>query len=169
MQNRDKECAQKDDRLNELIRKMEQADGIILGSPVYFAQVSGQMKNFIDRAGLVCSVNGGLLKHKIGASVVAVRRGGAMPAFHSMNDFFNYAQVHVVSSTYWNMGFGLFAGEVKSDSEGMQTIRNLAKNMVWLLKSIDKANIPKPESEMGIWTNMVREGLMQASNVQSSN
>lgn len=169
MQNRDKECAQKDDRLNGLIRKMEEADGIILGSPVYFAQVSGQMKNFIDRAGLVCSVNGGLLKHKLGASVVAVRRGGALPAFHSMNDFFNYAQVHVVSSTYWNIGFGLFSGEVESDSEGMQTVRNLARNMTWLLKSIEKANISKPESEMGVWTNMVREDLMEASKTQHSN
>lgn len=169
MQNQDKQCAQKDDRLNELISRLEQADGIVLGSPVYFAQVSGQMKNFIDRSGLVCSVNGGLLKHKVGASVVAVRRGGAIPAFHSMNDFFNYAQVHVVSSTYWNIGFGLFSGEVNSDSEGMQTIRNLAKNMAWLLKSIETANLPKPEAEMGVWTNMVREDLMEASKTQHSN
>lgn len=163
MQNQDKECAQKDDRLNELIRKMEEADGIILGSPVYFAQVSGQMKNFIDRAGLVCSINGGLLKHKLGASVAAVRRAGAIPAFHSMNDFFNYAQVHVVSSTYWNIGFGLFSGEAKHDAEGLQTLRNLGRNMTWLLKSIEKANLPKPESEMEIWTNMVREDLVGTS------
>ncbi len=166
MQNMDKKCAQKDDRLNEFIKKMEEADGIILGSPVYFAQLSGQMKSFIDRVGLVCSVNGGLLKHKIGASIVAVRRGGALPAYHSLNDFFSYSQIHIVSSTYWNMGFGLFSGEVESDSEGLQTIRNLGRNMVWLLQSIKTADLPKPETEMGVWTNMIRDDLKETSGIQ---
>lgn len=160
MHNQDKKCVQKKDDLNDYIAKLEEADGIVLASPVYFAQVSGQMKNFIDRAGFVCSVNGGLLKHKVGASLVAVRRAGALPAFHSMNDFFSCAQIHVVSSTYWNMSFGLFPGEVNADAEGQQTIRNLARNLAWLLKSIKAANIPKPESELGTWTNMIREDLL---------
>lgn len=163
MHNQDKKCVQTNDRLNGLIEKMEEADGIVLASPVYFAQMSGQMKNFIDRAGFVCSVNGGLLKHKIGASLITVRRAGALPALHSLNDFFTYSQIHVVSSTYWNMGFGLFPGEAKADSEAQQTIRNLARNMAWLLKSIKAANLTKPESEMGIWTNMIREDLMEAA------
>ncbi|MCY1720712.1 flavodoxin family protein [Prolixibacteraceae bacterium Z1-6] len=160
MHNQDKKCAQTKDKLNDYIARMEEADGIILASPVYFAQVSGQMKNFIDRAGFVCSVNGGLLKHKVGAALVAVRRAGALPAFHTMNDFFSYAQIHIVGSTYWNIGFGLMPDEINADAEGQQTIRNLARNMVWLLKSIDAAKIPLPETELGIWTNMVREDLM---------
>ena len=77
-----------------------------------------------------------------------------------MNDFFTYAQIHVVASTYWNMGFGLMPGEINAYAEGLQTTRNLARNMAWLLKSIKAANLPQPETELGTWTNMIREDLM---------
>ena len=128
----------KNDSVNGWIKKVQEADGIILGSPVYCADLSAQIKAFIDRVGLVCVANGSLLKRKVGASVLAVRRAGALPAFHSLNSFYTIQEMIIVGSSYWNMGFGLKEGDVEKDEEGIRTMRNLGINMAWVLKSLAK-------------------------------
>ncbi len=128
-------CAQ-DDIINEYFQKMLDADGIILGSPTYFADVSANMKALIERCGMVSRVSGDLLKRKVGASVVAVRRAGAYHVFSSLNSFFLIGQMVVVGSSYWNLGRGKDPGEVREDAEGMKTMKDLGDNMAWVLKKI---------------------------------
>ncbi len=134
--NKDKKCVQANDKMNEFIEKMIEADGIILGSPTYFADVSTNMKALIERAGLVSKANGGLFKYKAGAAVVAVRRAGAAHVFSSINYFFLIAEMIVVGSSYWNLGVGLDPGDVKTDEEGMQTFKNLGKNFAYVLQKL---------------------------------
>ena len=136
--NQDKRCAVKDDILNDCIEKMLDADGIILASPTYFADVSSEMKALIDRAGLVAKANRDMFRRKVGASVVAVRRAGAIHAFDTMNHFFFIGQMVVPGSSYWNIGIGgLDPEEVKGDEEGLMTMKTLGVNMAWLLKKIN--------------------------------
>ncbi len=127
-------CHIKNDHINFCIEKMIEADGIIIGSPVYFADVTPEVKTLIDVAGYVARTNNHLLKQKIGAGVIAVRRGGALHAFETINNFFLINQMIVPGSSYWNFAFGRDKGDVYNDAEGMQTIRTLATNMAWLLK-----------------------------------
>lgn len=133
---RNNKCVQ-DDIINECIDKMVAADGIILGSPVYFADVSAEMKALIDRVGLVAMANGNILKHKVGAAVMAVRRGGAIHAFDTMNHFLHINQMYLVGANYWNMVYGLEVGEVEKDAEGMQNMTTLGENMAWLLEKLN--------------------------------
>lgn len=133
---KDKKCIQKKDKLNELIEKMQGADGIVLGSPTYFANVTSNMKSLIDRAGLVSIANGRMFARKVGAAVVAARRGGAIHTFNSLNHFFFINEMVVPGSIYWNMGFGREIGEVNGDEEGLRTMRTLGQHMAWLLKKI---------------------------------
>jgi len=126
----------KDEILNESVQKMIEADGIIIGSPTYFSNVSTEVKAFIDRAGLVSIANGYLLRRKVGAAVTAVRRAGATNVFDAINKFFFINQVTVPGSVYWNLGVGLHKEEVKDDEEGMNTMKILGENMAWLLKKI---------------------------------
>jgi multimeric flavodoxin WrbA len=135
--NQNKRCSIDNDILNELVKKMIEADGIIIGSPTYFANVSTEVKALIDRAGLVAVANGHMLKRKVGVALVAVRRAGATEAFDAINKFFFINQIIVPGSVYWNMGFGLGEQEVKDDEEGMNTMRILGENMAWLLKKIN--------------------------------
>jgi multimeric flavodoxin WrbA len=132
----DGSCAIKGDMVNECIEKMRKADGILLGSPTYFADVSTEMKALIDRSGMVGRANGNMYRRKIGASVVAVRRAGGIHAFDTMNHFFLIEQMIVVGSSYWNIGIGREKGEVANDEEGMATMKQLGENMAWLLKKI---------------------------------
>lgn len=132
----DGRCHIKNDHLNLCIEKMLEADGIIIGSPVYFADVTPEVKALIDVAGYVTRASGHLLKRKVGAGVIAVRRGGALHAFETINNFFLINQMIVPGSSYWNFAIGRDAGDVLKDDEGMQTIRTLAENMVWLLKKL---------------------------------
>ncbi len=134
--NKDKRCAVKGDIVNECIEKMLAADGIILASPTYFADVSSELKALIDRAGLVSRANDDMLKRKVGAAVVAVRRAGSIHAFDSINHFFLISQMVIPGSFYWNVGIGLEIGDVEKDEEGLQTMRLLGANMAWLLKKI---------------------------------
>jgi multimeric flavodoxin WrbA len=127
-------CVIDNDFANECIEKMVQADGIILASPTYFADVSTEMKALIDRAGFVARANQDMLKRKVGAAVVAVRRAGAIHVFDTMNHFFLIGQMIIVGSSYWNMGFGLAKGDVEQDKEGLETMQTLGRNMAWLLK-----------------------------------
>jgi len=135
-ENKDKRCSVKNDVVNDCIEKMLEADGIILASPTYFADVSSELKALIDRAGLVAKANGDMFKRKVGAAIVAVRRGGSIHAFDSMNHFFLISQMIIPGSSYWNMGFGLDKGDAEKDDEGLQTMSNLGRNMAWLLKKI---------------------------------
>lgn len=130
-------CHIKNDHLNYCIEKMIEADGIIIGSPVYFADVTAEVKALIDVAGYVTRANGHLLKQKVGAGVIAVRRGGALHAFETINNFFLINQMIVPGSSYWNFAVGRDPGDVLNDDEGMQTIRTLGENMAWLLKKIN--------------------------------
>lgn len=131
-------CAMQGDVINDIIQKAADADGIILGSPVYFADVTPEMKAFIERAGMVASANGNLFKHKPGAAVMAVRRGGAVQAFDTMNHFLHYMQMYLVGASYWNMVYGKEIGEVEKDNEGMENMRVIGENMAWLLKKINE-------------------------------
>jgi multimeric flavodoxin WrbA len=133
----DKMCAVKGDIVNDCIEKMLVADGIILASPTYFADVSAEMKALIDRSGFVAKANQDMFKRKVGASVVAVRRGGAIHAFDTMNHFFFISQMIVPCSSYWNIGLGLAPGDVNGDEEGLATMQALGANMAWLLKKIN--------------------------------
>jgi len=131
-------CHIKNDHLNYCIEKMIEADGIIIGSPVYFADVTPEVKAMIDVVGYVTRANNHLLKRKIGAGVIAVRRGGALHAFETINNFFLINQMIVPGSSYWNFAFGRNPGEVLNDEEGMQTIKTLAENLAWLMKKTER-------------------------------
>jgi multimeric flavodoxin WrbA len=135
--NKDGRCTIDDDVVNGCIEKMIEADGIILASPTYFADVSAEMKALIDRAGFVARANGGLFRRKVGAAVVAVRRAGAIHAFDSINHLFFISEMIVPGSSYWNLGFGYAPEDVEADAEGMETMRVLGSNMAWLLQKIN--------------------------------
>ena len=117
---------------------MDEADAVILGSPVYFANLTTEIKALIDRSGFVARANGDMFKRKIGASVVAVRRAGAIHVFDSLNHFFFITQMIVPGSSYWNIGIGREIGEVAKDAEGIETMRVLGRNMAWLLEKLKK-------------------------------
>jgi multimeric flavodoxin WrbA len=133
---KNRRCSIDTDFLNECIADMEAADGILLGSPTYFADVSTEMKALIDRAGMVAKANGDMFRRKVGAAVVAVRRAGAIHAFDSMNHFFLIGQMIVPGASYWNVGFGLDRGDAASDKEGIQTMETLGRNMAWLMQRL---------------------------------
>ena len=136
-ENKNQRCAITGDIVNDCIAKMAEADGIILGSPVYFADITAETKALIDRAGYVSRSNNDLFKRKVGAAVVAARRGGFIHAFDSINHFFLIGQMIVPGSVYWNMGIGRAAGDVNQDEEGLQTMQALGQNMAWLLKKLN--------------------------------
>ncbi len=135
-ENKNSRCAVEKDEMNFFIGKMMEADGILLGSPTYFSDVSASMKALIERCGMVARANGDMFKRKVGAGVVAVRRAGATHVFSSLNYFFLIGQMIIPGSSYWNLGIGREPGEVRNDNEGMQTMANLGKNMAWLIKKI---------------------------------
>ena len=134
LQNR--RCSIPNDPVNDLIAKMAAADGIIFGSPVYFADVTPELKALIDRSGRVASANGGLFKRKVGAGVLAERRGGAMHALDTIHHYFHLMQMIVPGAPYWNFGIGRDIGEVEQDAEGIANMKGLGENMAWLLEKI---------------------------------
>jgi len=133
---KDQKCAVTKDTLNEYLAKMIEADGILLGSPVYFADATAGIKALIERCGMVSTANGGLLKRKVGAAVAAVRRAGAIRTFDTLNHLFEHQQMIVVGSSYWNVGMGRDPGQVREDAEAFRTMQTLGQNMAWLLKKI---------------------------------
>lgn len=133
---KDKRCAVTGDVVNDCIEKMLAADGIILASPTYFADMTAETKALIDRAGMVSRANGDMFKRKVGAAVVAVRRAGGINVFDSINHFFLIGQMIVPGSVYWNIGIGREIGEVEQDEEGLRTMRVLGENMAWLLQQL---------------------------------
>ena len=130
------QCSQKDEFFNHCLAKMLAADAILLGSPTYFTDVSAEMKALLDRSGLVAVANGGLFRGKIGAAVVAVRRGGGTHAFDTINHMFLMSGVIVPGSTYWNLGFGREKGEVLQDNEAARNMDDLGRTIAWLGEAI---------------------------------
>lgn len=130
-------CHQKDDGfINDSIQKISESQGVILASPVYFADVTANMKALMERTGMVARAAGDMFRRKVGAAVVAVRRGGAIHTFDSLNHYFLIAQMIVVGSIYWNLGRGLEPGDVQKDEEGLRTMRILGENMAWLIRKL---------------------------------
>lgn len=157
LKNKNEQCVLPGDEVNGWIQKMKQADGIILGTPVHYAAIGGTMKSFLDRAFFVTSVNDSMLRHKVGASVVAVRRSGGVPTFDQLNNFLTYAEMLLPTSNYWNVIYGRAPGEVLQDLEGVQIMRVLGKNMAWLMKLVEhgKVAVPPPEPEQKIFFSFI--------------
>ena len=135
---KNRRCKERGDVFNECFEKMIGADAILLGSPTYFTDVSAEMKALLDRAGLVALANGGLFRKKIGAAVVAVRRGGGTHAFDTINHMLLMSGAVVPGSTYWNLGFGLDKGEVKQDAEALRNMQDLGETIAWLGEAIQR-------------------------------
>lgn len=132
-------CVHKGDPFRETFQKVVEADGVILGSSTYSANVSANMQAFLERAAVVSDMNEGILAHKVGASVAAARRAGAMQALDTMNHLFLNHEMFVAGSTYWNMVYGRLPGEATEDEEGMRTMKNLGRNMAFLIKAVNEA------------------------------
>lgn len=158
IKSKDEQCAIKNDPVNDTIQKMKDADGIILASPVHYAGVGGNMKSFLDRVFYVAGVNGSLFRHKVGASIAAVRRSGGLPTFNELNNFLNYSEMFIPTSNYWNVIHGTKPGEVLEDAEGVQIMKTLGKNMAYLLKLVEtgKGKVEQPEMDKKIYTNFIR-------------
>ena len=135
-QNKDLRCARTDDEMNEFIRKTLDADGVIIGSPTYFSNVTPEVKALIDRCGYVAKGNGNALKGKVGAAVVAVRRAGSNFVYSAINSFFGINEMIMPGSSYWNMTLARDRGDALKNEEGITTFQNLGRNMAWLLKKI---------------------------------
>jgi multimeric flavodoxin WrbA len=137
IERKDSRCSVKNDGFNEIFEKMVASDGMLLASPTYFADITPELKALIDRAGFVSRVNGNLFRHKAGAALVSLRRGGGIHAFDSINHLFQISGMFIVGSTYWNLGFGGREGsEVESDREGMENMQDIGRSMAFLLKRI---------------------------------
>ncbi len=136
MKELNRRCAIEDDVVNDCIARMDESEGVILASPTYFADVTPAMKALMDRAGMTALANGGMFRRKVGAAVVAVRRGGAIHAFDTMNHFFFISEMVVPGSNYWNVGIGLDRGDVEKDAEGIRTMQVLGENMAWVMKKL---------------------------------
>ncbi|MDR2169366.1 MAG: flavodoxin family protein [Planctomycetaceae bacterium] len=147
-----------DDKVNECLPAMIAADGILVGSPVYYSGLNGVIKSFLDRAFYVASVNGNLFRHKVGAAVAAVRRSGGINTFDQLNKYFQISEMLVVSSNYWNVIHGAAKNEAEKDNEGVQIMQLLGKNFAWLLKTLEyaKPQIPPPNITQKIKTNFIR-------------
>ncbi len=133
---KNRRCHWDDDPVNGYLELMEAADGIVLASPTYFADVSAEMKAVIDRVGYVARANDDMLQRKVGAAVVAVRRAGSIHAFDTINHLFFISQMVVPGSRYWNLGIGRDRGEVNKDDEGLETMEVLGRNMAWVLERL---------------------------------
>ena len=132
----DRKCANTSDLVNSLIEKMAEADGIILASPVYYSDITPELKAVIDRSGRVAGANGGLFKRKVGSAVMAVRRGGALHAMDSIHHYMHLCQMIIPGASYWNFGIGRDIGDVESDTEGLQNMKVIGENMAWLMQKL---------------------------------
>jgi multimeric flavodoxin WrbA len=147
---KNRQCVIVGDAVNELLPKMFDADAIVVGSPTYYSGLNGTVKSFLDRAFYVAAANGSLFRYKIGASVIAVRRSGGIPAFDQLNKYFQISEMITIGSSYWNVIHGMVPGEAAQDEEGMQVMRNLGRNVAWLLKLVEhgKEMLPPPQQEL---------------------
>jgi multimeric flavodoxin WrbA len=158
--NKNERCIVSGDGVNEAIQKMKEADGIVLGSPVHFAGIAGTMKSFCDRAFYVAGANGGLFNGKVGASVAAVRRSGGATAWQGLNFYLTIAGMSIAGSSYWSIVHGTLPGEAAADAEGLQCVRNAAKNMAWLMRQKEATEsgslVAPPEYDRGARTSFIR-------------
>jgi multimeric flavodoxin WrbA len=129
-------CSQTGDIVNDCIAKIEAADGLLLGSPTYYSNITPEIAALMHRAFYVAGANGGLFRRKVGAAVVVSRRAGSIPAFDALNHFFLISQMIVPGSSYWNIGLGREIGDVERDEEAIRIMKTLGQNMAWLLKKI---------------------------------
>ncbi|MCH5164998.1 MAG: flavodoxin family protein [Clostridiales bacterium] len=149
-------CVFDDDVANSLIAKAAECDGFVFGSPVYYAHPSGRILSVLDRAFYAGKAS---FTHKPAAAIVSARRGGSAASYDVLNKYFGITQMPIVSSSYWNMVYGSSAEQVKQDAEGMQTMRNIGRNMAWILKCIEAgkaAGISLPQTEASERTNFIR-------------
>lgn len=156
MKNRDEKCVIKGDDVNEWIQDMKEADGIVISSPVHFASIAGTMKSFLDRAFYVTGMNKSMLRHKVGAAVVVVRRSGGVPTLNQLNNYLNYSEMMMPTSNYWHVAHGTSPGEVTNDAEGVQIMNVLASNMAYLLKLKNNEQVPAPAPEKKVYTSFIR-------------
>lgn len=150
------QCVFTDDGVNEFVEKAKEADGFVFGTPVYYAHPSGRILSFLDRA---FYSGAKAFQFKPGAAVAVARRGGTTASLDALNKYFSFCQMPLAGSTYWNLVHGAVAEDAAQDEEGMQTMRNLARNMVWMMRCFaegKKNGIPLPESERNFRTNFVR-------------
>ncbi len=144
-----------DDMVNECAKKVAECDGMVVGSPVYYASANSTLTAFLDRLFYSSKVD---KRMKVGASIAVARRGGCSATFDQLNKYFTISGMPVASSQYWNSVHGAIPGQVEEDAEGLQTMRTLARNMSFLMKSIalGKEAYGLPEKEKGQWTNFIR-------------
>jgi len=157
IKNKDEKCIIDDD-VNTIIQQMKKADGILLGSPVHYADISATMKAFVDRVFYVSGANKNLFRHKVGAAIVAVRRTGGMPAINTLYNYLQYSEMFLPTANYWNVVHGTKPGDMLLDEEGVQIARILGKNMAWLLKAVNTYQQEEelPLMEQKNWTNFIR-------------
>lgn len=152
-------CTLPDDGLNEMYQKLIQADGVVFGSPVYFASITSGMRCFMDRIGCIDMNNGRQFRFKVGAPLVVARRAGTVNAIDELVHYINYAQMIIPGTLYWPLAFGNAPGEVLDDAEGVQTVQVLAQSMAFVMKAMEagKATIPVPELPRKKYTNFIRK------------
>ncbi|MDD3078460.1 MAG: flavodoxin family protein [Paludibacter sp.] len=157
----DHSCGIKNDAFNEFIPAIREADGIILGSPVYFSGMAGTMKSFLDRLFYVSGSNGNYFRNKVGAALVCARRAGGSHTLDGLNHYLNFAEMLVATSNYWNIIHGGASGEVLFDKEGITSLQVLGDKMSWMLKMREatKNTLPEPERVQKPMTNFIREDL----------
>ena len=156
---KDKRCnGVPNDEFNNINQQIYEADGILLGSPVYYSGIAGTMKSFLDRLFYVSGANGNMFRHKVGAAVVAVRRTGGSSTFDCLNHYLNITEMIIAASNYWNVIHGRAPGEVLQDAEGVQCMEVLGRNMAWLLKMKEatKDTIQPPEKTQKVVTHFIR-------------
>ncbi|HWT76927.1 MAG TPA: flavodoxin family protein [Mobilitalea sp.] len=152
---KDGHCAFSDDKLREIVAKIHAADGLLLGSPVYYAGIAGTMKSFLDR---LFYPSQGRMRLKVGASISVLRRSGGVTTFDQLNNYFLISEMMIAPSYYWNAIHGGAPGEIIQDLEGVSVLKNLANNIAWMLniKEFSKDTFPVPEPERRAWTNFIR-------------
>ena len=155
-ENKDNNCSIRNDNFNQHLHKIKEADGLILGSPVYYSGIAGTMKCFLDRLFYVSGSNGNWMRHKVGASVVALRRSGGSTAWNGLNHYLTISEMTVASSNYWNIIHGAKEGDAEQDTEGIQIMHVLGENMAWLLKSKHGNDHTAPPKREKIYLNFVR-------------
>ena len=157
-ENKDEKCSIKTDDLNEYIQKLKEADGIIIGSPVYYSGIAGTLKSFLDRVFYVSGSNGNLFRHKVAAAVVAVRRTGGSSTLDSLYHYLTYSEMILATANYWNVIHGRNEGEAVQDTEGRQIMSVLGKNMAWLLKmkEASECSVAAPEKVKKVSMNFIR-------------
>ena len=151
-------CTLPDDGLNDMYQRLTQADGVVFGSPVYFASITSGMRCFMDRMGCIDMNNGRQFRFKVGVPLVVARRAGAVNAIDELVHYINYAQMIIPGSLYWPLVYGNKPGEVAQDPEGIQTVQVLAQSMAYVMKAMaaGKEQVPLPELPRKAYTNFVR-------------